>query len=493
MLTAVVAHPPRFGAHVGQYDASKALAASGVKNVLQIPTGIAVLATDFWSAKKGRDLLQITWDESGAMTKSSDQLMTEYRELAEKPGAVARNEGDALAALEGAEAIIEADFEFPYLAHATMEPLNCVALVTETGCEIWNGEQLQTVDQLTVANMLGFSPEQVKINMLFAGGSFGRRASSNSDYIVEAVNIAKAMPGVPVKLVWTREDDTQAGYFRPLCFHKVRGALDADGNLLAWQQCIVGQSVMLNSPFAGLVKDGVDPSLLEGASTLPYGIPNLRVESHITDVPVPVLWWRSVGHTHTAFATEVFFDRLARKAGRDPVEWRLDLLKNHPRDAGVLKLAAEKAGWGKPLPKGRAMGVAVHKSFHSYVAQIAEVSLQSNGSFKVEKVTCAVDCGVAVNPDVIRAQMEGGIGFGLSPTLMSEVTIDNGRVVQSNFHDYQVLRINQMPEIDVHIMPSAQAPTGVGEPGVPPIAPAVANALYALTGQEFDRLPLVLS
>jgi isoquinoline 1-oxidoreductase beta subunit len=493
MLTAVVAHPPRFGAHVGQYDASKVLAAGGVKNVVQIPTGIAVLATDFWSAKKGRDLLQITWDESGAMTKSSDQLMAKYRELAEKPGAVARNEGDALAALEGAEAIIEADFEFPYLAHATMEPLNCVALVTETGCEIWNGEQLQTVDQLTVANMLGISPEQVKINMLFAGGSFGRRASSNSDYIVEAVNIAKAMPGVPVKLVWTREDDTQAGYFRPLCFHKVRGALDADGNLLAWQQCIVGQSVMLNSPFAGLVKDGVDPSLLEGASTLPYDIPNLRVESHITDVPVPVLWWRSVGHTHTAFATEVFFDRLARKAGRDPVEWRLDLLKNHPRDAGVLKLAAEKAGWGKPLPKGRAMGVAVHKSFHSYVAQIAEVSLQSNGSFKVEKVTCAVDCGVAVNPDVIRAQMEGGIGFGLSPTLMSEVTIDNGRVVQSNFHDYQVLRINQMPEIDVHIVPSAQAPTGVGEPGVPPIAPAVANALYALTGQEFDRLPLVLS
>ncbi|MDI3324066.1 xanthine dehydrogenase family protein molybdopterin-binding subunit [Pontibacterium granulatum] len=493
MLTAMVAHPPRFGAKLKAFDASQTKQVKGVVDVIGIPSGVAVLANDYWSAKKGRDRLKIEWDESQAMNKSSAELMAEYKALAKTPGAVARNDGDTDSALANAATVIEADFEFPYLAHATMEPMNCVAQVREDGCEIWNGEQLNTGDQAVVAQMLGFKPKQVTINMLFAGGSFGRRANPHSDYVVETVNIAKAKPGVPVKLVWSREDDTQAGYFRPMYYHTIRGGLDANGNLIGWEQRIVGQSILTGTAFeAFLVKDGIDATSVEGASTLPYAIPNLKVDLHTVSVPVPVQWWRSVGHTHTAFSTEVFIDRVAKATGKDAVEMRLELLKGHPRHQGVLKLAAEKAGWGRTLPEGRALGVAVHESFNSYVAQVAEVSLTRAGGFKVEKVWCAVDCGFAVNPDVIKAQMEGGIGYGLSPVLMSEITIDNGAVQQSNFHDYQVLRINEMPDVEVHIVPSAEAPTGVGEPGTPPIAPAVANALYALTGQEFNKLPLKL-
>ena len=493
MLTALIAHPPRFGAKLKAVDDSAARRQSGVVDVVKVPTGVAVLARNYWSAKKGRDLLKLEWDESNAMTQGSAELMASFKAKAAKAGAVARNDGDSERALALADTVVEADFEFPYLAHAAMEPMNCVAKVDENGCELWNGEQVQTMDQMAVAQLLGIKPAQVKINMLFAGGSFGRRANPHSDYILEAVTIAWAKPGVPVKLVWSREDDTRAGYFRPMYFHRIRAGLDKAGNLVAWQQRIVGQSILKGTAFEPmLVKNGIDATSVEGASTLPYAIANLNVDLHTVEVPVPVQWWRSVGHTHTAFSTEVMFDRLAKAAGKDPVASRLALLKDHPRHQGVLKLAADKAGWGRKLPEGRALGVAVHESFNSFVAQVAEVSLQGDKGFKVEKVVCAVDCGVAVNPEIIRAQMEGGIGFGLSPTLMSEITLDGGRVVQSNFHDYQVLRINEMPEIEVHIVPSAKPPTGVGEPGTPPIAPAVANALFALTGQTFDRLPLRL-
>ncbi len=494
MLTAMVAHPPRFGAKLNGFDATQAKQVKGVVDVIAIPSGVAVLANDYWSAKQGRDRLQIDWDESQAMQQSSDELMAQYRALADQPGAVARNDGEVSGALAGAATVIEAEFEFPYLAHATMEPMNCVARVDANGCELWNGEQLQTGDQAAVAQLLGLQPEQVAINMLYAGGSFGRRANPHSDYVVETVNIAKAKPGVPIKLVWSREDDTRAGYFRPMYFHKIRGGLDANGKLIGWEQRIVGQSILKGTAFeAFLVKDGIDATSVEGASTLPYAVPNLKVDLHTVEVPVPVQWWRSVGHTHTAFSTEVFMDRVAKATGQDPVALRMGLLKEHPRHQGVLKLAAEKAGWGRDLPEGHALGVAVHESFNSYVAEVAEVSLKPGGGFKVEKVWCAVDCGFAVNPEVIKTQMEGGIGYGLSPALMSAITIDKGAVVQSNFHDYQVLRINEMPEIEVFIVPSAEAPTGVGEPGTPPIAPAVANALYALTGQEFTELPLRLS
>jgi isoquinoline 1-oxidoreductase beta subunit len=330
--------------------------------------------------------------------------------------------------------------------------------------------------------------------MLYAGGSFGRRANPKADYLVEAVQIAKAIePDTPVKLIWTREDDMRAGYFRPLYLHRLRAALDSEGEPLAWEQRIVGQSILTGTPFEPmLVKDGVDQTSVEGAANLPYALENIQIDLHSPKLPVPVLWWRSVGSSHTAFAVECFLDELAAAAGKDPVEFRRALLKDHPRHLGVLNLAVEKAGWGKPLGRGSGRGVAVHESFNSYVAQVAEVTVR-RGSIFVDRVVIAVDCGIAVNPDVIEAQMQGGMGFGLAAALGSEITFEGGRVEQSNFHDYQVLRIDQMPEVEVYIVPSAEPPTGVGEPATPVIAPAVANAVYAATGQRLRRLPLRLS
>ncbi len=493
MLTAVVAHAPRFGGKVKSVNDRRARDVKGVADVVTIPSGVAVLAHDFWSAKKGRDLLEVEWNESQAFKRSTVDLLKEYRSLAEKPGAVARNDGDAEAALKNAATVIESTYEFPFLAHATMEPMNCVVQVNGNSCQIWNGDQMQTGDQAAVAAVLGIPMEQVRIKTLYAGGSFGRRANPKSDYVVETTHIAKAKKGTPVKLVWTREDDTHAGYFRPMYVHRLRAALDDKGNPVAWDHRIVGQSILAGSPFASEFENGVDPTSVEGASTLPYRIPNLRVDLHTVDLGVPVQWWRSVGSTHTAYSTETFIDELAKAADRDPVEFRSALLKEHPRHLGVLKLAAEKANWGSKLPEGWSRGIAVHESFNTYVAEVAEISMQDDGNFKVERVVCAVDCGVAVNPDVIRAQMEGGIGYGLSPVLMSEITLNEGRVEQSNFHDYQVLRINQMPAVEVHIVPSTAAPTGVGEPGTPPIAPAVANALFAATGKPLHALPIKLT
>jgi isoquinoline 1-oxidoreductase beta subunit len=373
--------------------------------------------------------------------------------------------------------------------------MNCVLQHNAAGVEIWNGEQYQTADQDAVAGLFGITPQQVKINMLYAGGSFGRRANPQSDYVMEAANIVRITgTKAPVKLMWTREDDMRAGYYRPMFVHKLEAGLDADGNPVAWHQRLVGQSIVVGTPFEGaLIKDGVDTTSVEGAANLPYGIPNIQVELHSPQLPVPVQWWRSVGSTHTAFAVETFIDRLARAAGRDPVDFRRALLKDHPRHLGVLELAAEKSAWGKPLGPKRGRGIAVHESFNSYVAQVAEVTVHSDNSFSVDRVVIAVDCGIPVNPDVVRAQMEGGMGFGLSPALASEITLDQGRVVQSNFHDYQVLRIDRMPQVEVHIVASAQPPTGVGEPATPVIAPAVANALTAVTGKHFERLPLRLS
>ena len=498
MLTALVAHPPLFGATVKSFDATKARAVKGVVDVVQIPTGVAVLAADFWAAKQGRDALSVTWDESAVFKLGSAEIFAQYRELAAKPGVVALSTGDAGKAMSDAAKTLEAEFEFPFLAHAAMEPLDCVVRLGSDLCEIWNGEQLQTPDQYAVAGMTGLKPQQIKLNMLYAGGSFGRRASPKSDYVLEAVSVAKAISGPnrenrPVKLMWTREDDMRGGFYRPAYLHKLSAALDARGDALAWRHRIVGQSILAGTPFeASLVKDGIDVTSVEGASNLPYGIPNKLVDLHTTKLGVPVLWWRSVGSTHTAFATEVFLDELAVAAGRDPLEYRRALLGAHPRHLGVLNLAAQKAGWGKPLPKGRGRGIAVHESFNSFVAQVAEVSVGKDGAIKVERVVCAVDCGVAVNPDVIRAQMEGGIGFGLSAALHGAITLKDGRVEQSNFHDYQPLRINEMPKVEVHIVASNAAPTGVGEPGVPCVAPAVANAIFAATGKRLRKLPLRL-
>lgn len=492
MVTALVAHPPRFGATLTQVDSSAALAVPGVLAVLPIPSGVAVIARSFWQAKQGRDALRLEWDESRAVFVDTAELLEQYHLKTTEPGRIAVKRGQLKQGFRQSSRTLESSFEFPFLSHAAMEPMNCVVQQKPDGIEVWNGCQLQTMDQQAVARVFGVQPAQVKINTLFAGGSFGRRANPYSDYVVEAAQIARAYERkVPVKLVWTREDDLRAGYFRPLYVHHLKAGLNRQGEIVAWRHRIIGQSILKGTPFeAMMVKDGIDQSSVEGAANLPYTIPNFRVELTTVDPGVPVQWWRSVGSTHTAFATEHFLDRIARAAGRDPVQYRLQLLKDHPRHTAVLKLAAEKSGWGKPLPKGVSLGIAVHESFNTCVAQVAQVRRLNDGRFKVEKVVCAVDCGLAVNPDVIAAQMEGGIGYGLSPALMSAVNLQDGKVVESNFHDYKVARIQDMPDVDVHIVPSAAPPTGVGEPGTPVIAPAIANALLAATGKPSHRLPL---
>ncbi len=497
MLTAMVAHAPRFGAKVRAFNAAPAKAVQGVVDVVQIPTGVAVLAKDTWSARKGREALQVEWDESTAFKLGSDAILARYRELAKTPGAVARKEGDADAAFAQPARVLRAAYDFPYLAHAAMEPLNCVVQLSPNACEIWNGEQFQSIDQPEVAALLGLKPEQVALHMLYAGGSFGRRASKDADYVLEAVNIAKAIDGrAPIKLVWTREDDMRAGYYRPAFHHTLEAALDAQGRPVGWRHRLVGQSILTDTVFGGMVKDGIDPVSVEGAANLPYDIPALHVDLHTPrDIAVPTHWWRSVGSTHTAYSTETFIDELAAVAGQDPVAFRLTLLQKHPRHAGVLKLAADKAGWGQPLAPAadgarRARGVAVHESFGTFVAEVAEVSIKPDGSFSVDRVVCAVDCGIVVNPDVVRAQVEGGVGFALSAALHGAITLKDGAVEQSNFHDYAPIRINEMPRVEVHIVPSAEKPTGIGEPGVPPLAPAVANAIAAATGKRVRSLPI---
>ena len=492
MLTAVVLHPPRFGAKLQSFDATKAKAVKGVQEVVAFSTpasdGVAVLAKDYWTAKKGRDALTAEWDESSAFRLGSAEIMAEYKKLAAKPGASARKEGDADKALAAAAKTLEASYEFPYLAHAAMEPMNCVVKLDGTGCEIWNGEQFQTVDQAALARILGLKPEQVKLNQLYAGGSFGRRANPKSDFLVEAAAIAKAIGArAPVKLVWGREDDMKAGWYRPMYYHAIKAGLDSGGNLVAWKHTIVGQSILTGTAFESMmVKDGVDATSVEGASNLPYAIPNLAVDLHSPNIGVPVQWWRSVGSTHTAFATECFLDEIARETKKDPYELRRVLLAKHPRHKGVLELAAQKAGWGKPLPAGRARGIAVHESFNTFVAQVVEISGK-----RIERVVCAVDCGVPVNPNIIAMQMESGIGYGLSAALSGAITLKEGRVEQSNFHDYAVVRMNQMPRVEVHIVSSSEKPSGVGEPGTPVIAPALANAILALQGKPMRALPLL--
>ena len=491
MLTAVVLHPPRFGAKLKSFDAAKAKALKGVQEIVAFSTpasdGVAVLAKDYWTAKKGRDALTAEWDDAQAFKMSSADILAEYKKLAATPGTPARKEGDAETALKNAAKTLEAAYEFPYLAHAAMEPMNCVVKLDASGCEVWNGEQFQTVDQAALAEILGLKPEQVKLNQLYAGGSFGRRANPKSDFLVEAAAIAKAIGGkAPVKLVWGREDDMRAGWYRPMYYHSLKAGLDAQGKLVAWQHTIVGQSILTGTAFESMmVKDGIDATSVEGASNLPYDIPNLAVLLHSPKIGVPVQWWRSVGSTHTAFATECFLDEIARETRKDPYELRRSLLGKHPRHKGVLEMAAQKAGWGKPLAAGRARGIAVHESFNTFVAQVVEISNK-----KIERIVCAVDCGVAVNPNIIAMQMESGIGFGLSAALNGAITLKGGIVEQSNFNDYPVLRMNEMPRIEVHIVPSNEKPTGVGEPGTPVIAPALANAILALQGKPVRALPL---
>lgn len=492
MLVAVVAHPPRFGATLASVDDAAARAMPGVKHVVKVSQGVAVVADNFWSAKQARAALKLTWDESKAFTKSSADITADFRALAAKPGGVAKNAGDALGTIARSSTVVRARYEVPFLPHATMEPMNCVALVSKDKCQIWTGAQSQSSDQGYVAKLLSLPPEKVEITMLLAGGSFGRRANPAGDFVLEAVEIAKAVGNdVPVKMVWTREDDMRAGWYRPAMLHDVAASLGADGMPTAWHGRAVGQSLFVGTPFEALmVKDGVDLGSLEGALDLPYRVPNHRLELHSPRLPVPVQWWRSVGHTHTAFADECFIDECAHAAGKDPVQYRLALLADAPRHVGVLTLAAEKAGWGTPAPAGRARGVAVHKSFDSYVAQVVEVSM-TGGTLTVHKVVAAVDCGVIINPDVVRAQVEGSVAYGLSAALHGAITFDKGMVVEGNFDRQRPLRLPEMPVVEVHFVASTANPTGIGEPGLPPLAPAIANALFALNGTRVRSLPFV--
>ncbi|CAB3769007.1 xanthine dehydrogenase family protein molybdopterin-binding subunit [Paraburkholderia humisilvae] len=493
MLVAVIQRPPRFGATVHSFDPTAAKAVPGVVDVVQVPRGVAVVGKSFWAAKQGRDALKVEWDDSQAEKRSSADIMAEYRRMADKPGASARADGDANKAIQGAARKISASYEFPYLAHAPMEPLDAVVKLTANQCEIWAGDQFQTIDQANAAKAAGLQPQQVSIHTLYAGGSFGRRANPGSDYIAEAVSVAKALgaTGTPVKLQWTREDDIHGGLYRPMYFHKLEAGLTRDGHLVGWRHQIVGQSIVSDTPFAGMVKNGIDPTSVEGAANIAYAIPNVSVELTTTHTGVPVLWWRVVGSSHTAFAVEAFIDEAAHAAGKDPYAFRRDLLANQPRMRAVLDLAAQQAGWNdKPLPKGKGRGIAVAEAFKTFVAQVAEVSIDKDGKVTVDRVVCAVDCGTPINPDVIAAQIEGGIGFGLGAMLYGAITLKDGQVEQNNFDGYQVLRMNAMPKVEVHIVRSTVAPTGIGEPGVAPVGPAVANAIYAATGKRVYALPL---
>lgn len=500
-VTAVLARSPRFGGTIKSVDDKAARAVPGVLDVLTLPVGVAVVAKNTWAAIKGREALTIQWDDTKAEMRGTDQILADFRALAKTPGAKAARRGDVAAGFKGATKIVEAEYSFPYLPHAPMEPLNAtIELTPDGGAEIWAGSQFQGVEQMVVSHILGTTPDKVKINTLWAGGSFGRRATPNADYMAEVAIIAKALAAkggkAPVHLVWTREDDIQGGRYRPLVVHRVKAGLDKAGTLVAWEQSIVSQSFIAGSPFeSSMIKDGVDATAVEGAADMVYAVPNLAVDFHMPKSPVTTLWWRSVGHTHTAYAKEAFIDELAAAAGKDPLAFRLELLSDkYPRLTGVLKLAADKADWSKPLAAGpagtkRARGLAVHESFGSAVAHVAEVTVSKDGKVKVDRVVVAVDCGVAVNPNVIKAQIEGGTGYGIGHALRGQVTLTDGLVDQSNFDGFEPMRLSEMPAVEVHIMPSKNRPTGVGEPGVPTAAPAVANAVFKATGQRLHDLP----
>jgi isoquinoline 1-oxidoreductase beta subunit len=495
MLTAVIARPPRFGGKLKSVDATAAKAVKDVVDVVVIPQGVAVLARDTWPAIQGREALRIEWDDAQAETRSSERMFADFKKLAETVGVVGAKTGDAESAFAAAAKVVAAEFSFPYLAHAPMETLNCtIEMQADGGCEIWAGSQFQTVEQTVVAALLGLKPEQVKINTVWAGGSFGRRATPNADYMAEAAAILKATGGkAPVHLVWTREDDLTGGRYRPMFYHKAKAALDANGALIAWQHRLVGQSFITGTALeATLVKDGVDRLAVEGVADLPYRVPNLTVDWHNAQSPVTTLWWRSVAHTHTAHAVEVMIDELAAAAGKDPLQFRLGLLPPGSRNSGVLKLAGEKAGWGSPLPAGKGRGIAVCQSFGTFVASVAEVTV-AKGEMRVDRIVAAVDCGVAITPDVIRAQIEGGTGYALGAALRDKITLRDGIVEQRNFDTYEPLRISDMPRVEVHIVSSNEPPSGVGEPGVPPVAPAVTNAIYSATGKRLRSLPWDLS
>ena len=479
MLYAAAARCPVFGGKVASFDATKAKAMPGVKHVVQIPSGVAVVADNTWNAIQARNALVIQWNEGAHAGLSSAGIRKEWVELANQPGAVARQVGDAAGALAGAAKKIEAVYEVPYLAHAPMEPLNCTADVRADSCEVWASTQGQSSALQEAVRVTGLRPDQVKINTKYMGGGFGRRA--RADYIGEAVEASKAV-GAPVQLTWAREDDMQQDWYRPASYTRFSGGLDADG----WPVAMTSRIIC--PPFGGM-RNGVSSTATEGIADSPYAIPNVMVDYHAADPGIPVSYWRSVGYSQNTFFAESFIDELAAAGGKDAFEFRRKLLEKSPRPLAVLELVAEKAGWGKPLPAGRGRGIALVNNIGSFTAQVAEVSV-TQGKLKVHRVVCAVDCGHVVNPSGVEQQIQSGIVYGLSAAMKGEITIDRGRVQQANFHQYDVLRIDEMPVVEVYLVPSQAAPGGIGEASVPPIAAAVGNAIFAATGKRVRKLPM---
>ena len=484
MLIARVVRCPVFGGKVATFNADKAKAVAGVRHVVAISGGVAVAADNYWAASKGAQALEVKWDEGPLAKLNSADISRKYAELAEQPGKVARNDGDAAAALKGAAKSFERVFEVPFLAHACMEPMNCTADVRADRCDVWVPTQGQTASQQAAMAASGLPADKVRIFTTYLGGGFGRRGEA--DFVADAVETSKAV-GKPVKVVWTREDDMQHDFYRPVTYVRMWAATDAAGKPVAYQMRMVQQSLMKR--IGGLPPNGVDFISVDGAANLPYDIPNIRIEYTEADPGIPFGFWRSVGASVTGFVVEGFVDELATTAGEDPFEFRRKRLSKHPRHKAVLELVAEKSGWGKPLPQGHARGIALMECFGSIVGQVAEVSV-TNGSVKVHKMWCAVDTGWVINPDTIKAQMEGGTLYGLSAALNGEITIQNGRVVQRHFNDYKVVRMNEAPEVETHIVPSAEQPGGIGEPSTAVAAGALVNAVAAATGKRIYRLPI---
>jgi len=489
MMTAVVAHAPRFGATLVSFDDTEARKVPGVVDIVEIPRGVAVLAKNFHAAKRGRDVLETVWDFSNAEMRGSEEIYADYKAMAQQPGTVWEAEGDSAGAIANAAQTIEATYEFPYLSHAPMEPLNCTIEKSGNKYILRSGTQMPSVDQQRVAEFFGVPLENVEVENLFAGGGFGRRGNIHPDLDVEVASIMKATgERYPVKLQYTREDDMAAGFYRPMNIHQMRVGLDGLGNITAWENRVVGQSLIKGSFLEGMIQNGVDTLSFEGAAHLPYHIPNVTVDLHMAEAGVPVLFWRSVGHTHSQFSKETLIDEALIAAGKDPVKGRLELMEDE-RSKAVIQLAAERANWGAAVPPGTGRGFSFTEAFGGRVAQVVDVSRDRAGRIQVDKVYCVVDCGMVINPQIVEAQVESAIIYGLSAALYDEIKIDNGIVQMANFHNYPVIRMHQAPEFDVHIIESDVEPSGIGEPATPGIAPAVANAWFQLTGERVRKLP----
>ncbi len=485
MLVGSIERCPVFGGKVQTFDATAAKKIKGVKDVVQVSNGVAVVADNFWTALQGRRALKVTWDEGPIAQVSSATITREYEAASKQPGQVAKNEGDAEKVLAAGGKVHEAVYQVPFLEHACMEPMNATAQVSREACVIWAPTQNPGGTQATAARLTGLPAEKVIVNTTMLGGGFGRRGEI--DFIVDAVETSKAV-GAPVKVMWTREDDITHGFYRPATYNVFRAALDANGMPSAWFTRIVGPGILIQK---GRAQAGtIDPAAVEAVRNMPYDIPNLRIEWNNKDLGIPLGFWRSVGPSQNGFIIESFIDELAHAAGKDPFEYRRALLGKSPRHKAILELVANRANWGSPVPAGRGRGIAVVFSYGSYAATVAEVSVAPAGAVKVHRLVCGIDAGLAVNPDAVKAQMEGGAVYALTAAFYGQITIDRGRVQQSNFHDYQMLRINEMPVVDVHILDSGEAPGGLGEPGVPTVAPAVCNAIFAATGRRVRKLPI---